>query len=382
MKRIAIRPRSDWREKCEEVGFDFHSMDGPEVPYWNEAAAYELTATEVDLIDDATLELHEMALATVQHAIDQNLLPRLGIPAAFRELVTRSWFDRHPTLYGRMDFAFDGNGPPKLLEYNADTPTGLLEASVVQWDWLQDMYPAADQFNSLHEKLIARYASIMPPGAIVHVASSSHDHSPEDYGTARYLGDLALQAGAAELVLIGLEDIGVSGSDPHFVDRSGRNIENLFKLYPWEWLLAEEFAFEIAARPQTGWLEPPWKAMLSNKGLLTLMWERFPQHPNLLATYETADAFGAAPYVVKPIHSREGANIEIRNLAESIATPGPYTGPVVYQEYAPLYTADGVHAVVGSWVVGNQPAGVGIREDAGLVTTNASRFVPHFFARG
>ncbi|RYG65376.1 glutathionylspermidine synthase family protein [bacterium] len=311
--------------------------------------------------------------------MDQNLLPRLGIPAAFRELVTASWFDRHPTLYGRMDFAFDGVGAPKLLEYNADTPTGLLEAAVVQWDWLQDTRPGADQFNSLHEKLIARFGSIMPPGALVHVASASHESSPEDYGTARYLGDVALQAGAGELVLIGMEDIGAPGREPYFIDRTPRKIENLFKLYPWEWLFAEEFAFEIAPRPETGWLEPPWKAMLSNKGLLALMWERFPRHPNLLATFETAAEFGSKPYVVKPVHSREGANIEIRNLAEAIATPGPYTGPVVYQEYAPLYTADGVHAVIGSWVVGNQPAGLGIREDAGVVTTNASRFVPHFF---
>jgi glutathionylspermidine synthase len=36
-------------------------------------------------------------------------------------------------LYGRFDLAYRGDGPPKLLEYNADTPTALFEAAVVQW---------------------------------------------------------------------------------------------------------------------------------------------------------------------------------------------------------------------------------------------------------
>ena len=51
-------------------------------------------------------------------------------------------------------YPYDGKAPPRLLEYNADTPTALLEASVAQWFWLQDCFPTADQFNSIHERLI------------------------------------------------------------------------------------------------------------------------------------------------------------------------------------------------------------------------------------
>ena len=36
-----------------------------------------------------------------------------------------------------MDFAFDGTGPAKLYEYNADTPTSLYETAVFQWVWLE-----------------------------------------------------------------------------------------------------------------------------------------------------------------------------------------------------------------------------------------------------
>src|SRR3546814_13050588 len=56
-------------------------------------------------------------------------------------------------MIGRFDLSFDGRQPPKMLEYNADTPTSLFEASVVQWEWLQTVRPDADQFNSIHEKL-------------------------------------------------------------------------------------------------------------------------------------------------------------------------------------------------------------------------------------
>ena len=44
-----------------------------------------------------------------------------------------------------------------MLEYNADTPTTLLEASILQWYWLKDTHPDDDQWNSLHEKLVERW---------------------------------------------------------------------------------------------------------------------------------------------------------------------------------------------------------------------------------
>ena len=64
---------------------------------------------------------------------------RLRIPTVPGDYIKSVWFRQEPTIYGRFDFAYDGNRPPKLLEYNADTPTALLEAAVVQWFWLKDV---------------------------------------------------------------------------------------------------------------------------------------------------------------------------------------------------------------------------------------------------
>jgi len=34
--------------------------------------------------------------------------------------------------------------------------------------------------------------------------------------------------------------------------------------------------------------------------------------------------------------------------------------------------------VIGAWIVGDAAAGIGVREDDGVVTRNLARFVPHF----
>ena len=137
MRRIAATPRADWQKKVEEVGLTWHSPDGP---YWNESAFYEFTAKEVDLLEAATNELEKMTLEAAQHVIDNQLYGRMGIPDHARPLIESSWEAEPPSLYGRFDLAYDGVNPPKLLEYNADTPTSLVEAAVAQWYWLQDWW--------------------------------------------------------------------------------------------------------------------------------------------------------------------------------------------------------------------------------------------------
>src|ERR1700726_2338885 len=112
--------------------------------------------------------------------------------------------------------------------------------------------------------------------------------------------------------LIDIEDIGWR-DDGGFVDLDDRPIEIAFKLYPWEWMFQDAFGERLINAP-TRWIEPPWKAILSNKGILPLLWEMFPRHPNLLPAYFEHDPRRAelgSSYVRKPLYSREGANVEI-----------------------------------------------------------------------
>jgi glutathionylspermidine synthase len=371
VKREASEPRENWQAKCEELGFDFHTtIDN--YPYWNESACYSFTSQEVDALEAATNELHRLCLDAIDYAVRHNEYDLLGVPVGQEELVHESWKAREPSLYGRMDLAFDG-GEPKLLEYNADTPTSLLEAAVVQWYWLKDTRPHADQFNSLHESLIARWQEISPAGEYIHFACDTDSY--EDVGNVRYLMDTACQAGCTA-TLIAMKDIGQKGNSPLFIDRHLNPIRRCFKLYPWEWMFTDSFGSQLA-RHDTRFIEPAWKTLLSNKGLLALLWQLNPGHKNLLPAYRESGKIEGT-YVEKPIHSREGANIDIKG-AISAHTGGTYAGPVVYQQYTPLFRAEGKSAVIGSWIIGDRAAGMGVREDDSLITGNVSRFVPHYF---
>ena len=212
-------------------------------------------------------------------------------------------------------------------------------------------------------------------GRRLHLASLPNE---EDGGTVAYLADCARQAGG-DAVTLAMREVGLRGN--RFVDRTGTEINLLFKLYPCEWVLADPFG-RADAMARTRFVEPAWKMALSTKALLPLLWDAAPGHPKLLPSYfeddPRCDRLGTS-FARKPVHSREGANVTlVREGAILAETDGTYgDGPFVRQALVEQRAFDGNVPVVGSWVIGNGAHGVGIREDAGPITSNTSRFVPH-----
>ena len=375
MRRERVTPRPGWQQKVEELGFDFCTLDGK--AYWTEQACYAFSASQIDAIEAATEELHGLCLEAVEYVVANKLWERMRIPPAWGDYITTVWRRSDPTIVGRFDFAYDGQSPPKLLEYNADTPTALFEAAVVQWYWLKDVKPDADQFNSLHEKLVESWREVagkLPPGALVHFAR--FDDHPEDLATSEYLRDTALQAGINTKTLA-VPQIGWNGK--RFTDTDEVPIQVLAKLYPWEWMMREGFGAFVPS-DTTAFIEPVWKLILSNKMLLPLLWEGFPSHANLLPAFEAEHPDLGGAFVKKPIFGREGHNVTLVGPGLFDTAAGTYGGEgYVWQAYAPLPVFDGNHALVGSWVIGGKAAGLGMREDERRITHNSSRFVPHYF---
>ena len=375
-------------EKVQSQGFFFHSLpDGSADPkYWDESHAYELSSQEVDTLEDATNRLYRMCLSAVEYVIKNNLLGKLEIPVEFHSTIAQSWANQDPDLYGRFDLAFDSQGVPKMLEFNADTPTSLIEASIAQWFWLEDMNAKSnttwDQFNSIHEKLETTIRDI---GGVVTQGNlakkwyfTCDDSSVEDQGTVDYLRDVAVQCGFSTQ-FINISDIGWNGRD--FTDLDENIISAIFKLYPWEWLIKEDFGKNLITSNMK-LVEPSWKLILSNKGILPILWEMYPNHPNLLPSFwEWNPAKFGNTYVSKPLSSREGADVSI--VRDGVVTStGKLFGDSsthIYQQYMDLGKYDGQTPVIGSWVVGGRSCGVGFREDSSEITGNASHFVPHFF---
>ncbi|MEV6119103.1 glutathionylspermidine synthase family protein [Streptomyces sp. NPDC052077] len=390
MERRTITPRPDWQRTVEEQGLVYpltRHPDGSLRPYWDESAHYVFPLDEIEALEETVGELHRMCLEAAGHIVTAGRLPDLGITdPRVAAAVTEAWYrrDELPSVYGRFDLRYDGTGPAKLLEYNADTPTSLVEAASPQWFWMEDRFPGADQWNSLHERLVGawtRQAALLPPGPL-YFAHSGEDEAGEDLMTVAYLKETAEQAGL-DTDWISMEEIGWDALSGRFVDNRLRFIRSVFKLYPWEWLTTDRFAGHVLDTLDNGggtgstlWIEPAWKMLLSNKALLAVLWELYPSHPHLLPARldgpgDLADGPG---WVAKPLLGREGAGITVH---EPGSDPAPRDEPCCYQALAPLPEFDGNRVVLGAWTVEDEPAGLGIRESSGLVTDEYARFLPH-----
>jgi glutathionylspermidine synthase len=382
MKRKLSSPRPGWQDIIKRQGLLFSrtvKTDGSEIQYWNEGAYYEFSSAEVDMLENVTEELHGMCLAAARH-LATGEMGTLGIGAEALALAAASLEQEDPAVYGRFDLAYDGVRPPKMLEYNADTPTGLIEASIVQWYWLQDVKPENDQWNGIHEALIAAWtkqAATQGGSGTLHVAHTEVEESGEDWLTAAYMRDVADQAGW-NTVGINMSDIGWDHERKLFVDLDEQPIRTMFKLYPWELMMREEFGRQVLAHPSTvRWYEPAWKMLLSNKALLAALWKLYPDHPNLLPAY-LDEPHGLSEWVAKPLHGREGDNIVVFTADGTYSQPGNYGAEGwCYQQWYPLPDFDGNHPVLGTWVVDGESVGVGVRESDGYITDYFCRFVPN-----
>lgn len=372
MERKVSEVRKNWEQKLENLGFGYHSLDGL---YWDESHYYEFSLEEVNRLENATAELWQMCLVAVDYVIEKNLWFRFNIPEFFRNYIITSWEEDHPSIYGRFDLGFDGH-QIKLLEFNADTPTSLYEAAVIQWYWLQEMFPEKDQFNSIHEKLVDYWAYLkkyMNPNYIYFSSLTNI----EDVTNLEYMRDCASQAGF-ETEFVPIQDIGWAEDVDEFISPDKMMMEYIFKLYPYEWILADGFGEKLVKNGfRSQWIEPAWKVLLSSKAILPILWELYPNHPYLLEAY--FEPKHMKDYAKKPIYSREGANVTLHKNHIPIAqNSGDYGKEgYIYQQLFDLPNFNGNYPVIGSWIIGQEAAGIGIRESVNLITNNESRFIPH-----
>ncbi|HJQ45142.1 MAG TPA: glutathionylspermidine synthase family protein [Amycolatopsis sp.] len=383
MRRGTSSPRRDWQRIVEEQGLVFGTParygTGADRPYWDESVHYVLEMDEVLSLEADVELLHSMCLEAVDNVVLTERYREFGIPEWVWPHIAESWKRRDPHVYGRFDLRYDGSGPAKLLEYNADTPTSLLEASVLQWHWKTEVFPDDDQWNSIHEKLVERWGEIRGhlPDSDAYFTWSSADPTGEDHITTSYLQETAAEGGL-DTVGIAIEEIGWDPVLKRFVDLEEAPMNTIVKLYPWEWVVDEEFGrHAVETLPRTLWVEPLWKMLLSNKTLLAVMWENYPGHPNLLPAFVDEPGI-LTEYVRKPKLGREGANVQIVAPGSETETPGVYGQEgYVFQAFDPLPEFDGFRPALGAWIVGDASAGLGIRETAGLVTDDGAAFVPH-----
>lgn len=401
MKRYNnFNQRPDYVKQLEDIGFNYWNLpSGPDnLPYYQEGVVYALSETEIDRIQHTTQELHDMCIEVVEAMVSSGDYPDyFGLDTNSISAIEQSWKRGDPSLYGRFDLAFGQQNELKLLEYNGDTPVSILECSVAQWDYISQLseFPKSMQpefgkyipdamkiqYNSIDETMIETWQRLFEPNTLLHFcASGGFRH--EDWGNLLYVMDNAFRAGM-RVKDLQMEDIGVT-ADGHFVDLQDRLIDNAFKLYPWEWMLSEQFGSSIKTA-NTKWLEPAWKLLLSNKALLVKLWEMFPHHPNLLPAFVNKPSTWEGKFCKKNIHGREGANIYIVDENGERLGEGSHIVPEynkwdsIYQQWLDVKQHDGYYPNIGSWIIGDKACGMSIRESRDVITGMDSFFASHLF---
>ena len=353
--------------------------------------AVQLAEADAETLLRAADTLYDMLVQAIPDPVSDAFLQRLAIPANLWDAVRHSWHDeRQWHLYGRFDLALTAEGP-KLLEFNADTATGLPETAVVQWASLTAAGQAGDdrQANGLFECLEDQFrhwralnrdrpATLL----LVHLPGSA-----EDEANCALLADAARAAGFADAHVCAVDDmrVAVAGDDRGVWAETGpaqwQRFAFLFKLVPWELLAGEEPALtadltHLLLARDVLIANPAYALVFQSKALLAHLWEAFPHHPLLLEA-----GLGPLPghHVRKPFLGREGQNVaEIRPDGRPAAeVPGDFGDqPALYQRWAELPTdAQGRRYQAGVFWAGEACA-IGFRREAGLIT-NWSEFVPH-----
>ena len=390
MQRKIFDRRADFVAAHQAIGFSYWDLPSKNgMPYWQEGVVYTFSESQVDFINDATDELYQMCLMMVADIVQSGDYPSEFYLNDFaKSLIETSWRQNQSSIYGRFDFVFDGVSL-KMLEFNGDTPTGLLEGSVAQWHYIQDAKTIPEhlrhQNNDLHERLIQHWQHLYPKDTQVYFATGAN-YPQEDWSNLIYLMDTALQAGM-QVKEICLEDIGVNAQG-QFVDLQGLPIEHIFKLYPWEWLIKDDFA-KFIPKSNTQWLEPAWKMLLSNKAMLVSLWRLFPNHPFLLEAHATRDKLQDGQWCQKAILGREGLNIYQLNAGDDLAylaqgsvlDKSTLAFGSIYQRWIQLPKFDGFYPVIGSWIIGGIASGMSVREDPNLVTGDDAHFACHVYYR-
>ncbi len=376
--------------QLEELGFTWHTdSDGT-----------HYVADELVLISDAEAEayyeaantLYDMYVQAAEYVIDNDLFFDLGIPFNLIEPIKKSWDnDVHWHIYGRFDFAGGIDGTPiKLIEFNADTPTGLYESAVLQWALLKhNGLDEARQFNTIYDSIARNFRRLITlyddPDDFEtlydgwKILFSSVEGNDEEEVTTKLLRQIATDAGFAT----GFEFLqNVHFDEEGIYDADGNGYEYWFKLYPWEDIATDEpelavLLGNIMQNQSAIILNPAYTLLFQSKGMLKILCDLFPDSPYLLRT--DFEPLAGVKQVEKRMFGREGANTKILDANGKVLkeTDGPYGNyRPVYQEYTAFPEDRNGHRYQAGVFFAYEACGLGFRR-GGEILDNMSKFVGH-----
>lgn len=409
--------RPNWEFIVSEQEHLLYDTD-PEDPgyhYWTEDAVYSVSTLELEDIRAQVQEVNRICIDAIEWLASGGM-GTMGLPAEFFRLAVASWRkyregDGELDIAGRFDFLpvqdlTTGGTVLKLLEYNADTPTTMVESAVCQTSHF-DYHFAGDAryttVNRIGDAFIDRWHKVLKSRPIVEgrvdndiwFTCLTDPDNPDDLELLEDRLNTNLMMHCAEMAgwnarFVPLQDIAFNSERNLFEAPDGTPISTLWKLYPWEDIAVDEFGPAVLDTYEyTDWFEPAWKMLLSNKFLLAALWQLNPHHPNLVPTF-IGGPDGLEHFVRKPIFGRQGLGITVVKKDEAGVDQLVYGDPeslvnvdddgCVYQEWITgMNFADneGDHyPTIGVWVVENEVVGFAIRDQDQPVLDDCCHFVP------
>lgn len=359
----------------------------------------------------ASNEMHLMYLHATEKVLkDDNLLRLFDIPEVLWPRIRLSWQNRrHQMITGRLDFCMDERGV-KVYEYNADSASCHTEAGLIIEKWAQKG-GIKEGFNPGERLLDAladawKHCDAKP---FVHILQD--DDSEEDYH-ALFMQQSLNQAGYNSKILRGLDELHWN-SRGQLIDADKRVVECVWKTWAWETALdqlreeSEQQALipirtghpegevrlvDVLLRPEITVFEPLWTLIPSNKAILPILWQLFPDNPYLLDTdFTVTPRLAQSGYAVKPIAGRCGSNIGLVDHKDNVLdeTSGQFDHQEnIYQELWCLPKVANRYIQVCTFTVGGHYGGCCLRSDPTLVIKKESDIEPliviedkHFLAK-
>lgn len=373
-------------ERLHELGFTWADLEDEE--YWMDAIAVIRSETYIEL-EEASAKLWAILDKTVRYVHQRrDLYELLGIPPVLWEMLDECPLPAQGMIsrYARFDFAIADDGTIKLLELNADTPTGYVEASIAT-PWICEQAGIASPNHAMKELLAAAWQEERPDTASC-VAYGSH---LEDSGTI----DALVKHSGLAIQCVDCLDLWVDNGI--LKDGEDRMIERMFALYPKEWMEVDEGGDALAYAVEKGNLQlfnGPHSILLQSKGLIAAVWgmyelgllfdneEREAIARYILPTYNKPVFSGN--FVSKSVFGREGGSVRLFDdsgtleIEDEDGYDSSQLFPTVYQkraELARITTSQGdFHLLTGMFVINGEPCGL-LGRAGGLITGNASHFI-------
>ncbi len=350
----------------------------------------------------ASNELHAMFLQATDCVMDSDaLLSKFGFPPQLWSRLRSSWDNRkNHMITGRLDFAVSESGI-KVYEYNADSASCYMECAHIQQLWARSHHIVEGHNGGEHlrEHLVHAWKKANIAGPL-HILL---DSDPEETYHALFMKSTMDEVGIDCRIIHDLKEL-AWGKNGEVVDAVGTPIHCVWKTWAWETALDQLRAeidldteamlpdqrqkigggrpalIDVLLRKEVVVFEPLWTLVPSNKAILPILWDMFPEHPNLLDTrFELTDALRASGYVEKPIVGRCGANISIVGADQKLVdTVGGqfYDKDSIYQKKFDLPCIDGFYTQISSFVVDGRYAGAGARVDKSPIINGESDILP------